>query len=113
VHDQALPLPFNLGASAFNTTQLLNAAGTLSEQPWIQRKHQGFRPVSDAAFFYSSVPAEFTNSRLVGRSAWNSKWKIVIPANTLLNDEQDGMTRFSRSVQDIQLFLRTYSHSGN
>ena len=113
VHDQALPLPFNLGASAFNTTQLLNAAGTLSEQPWIQRKHQGFRPVSDAAFFYSSVPAEFTNSRLVGRSAWNSKWKIVIPAYTLLNDEQDGMTRFSRSVQDIQLFLRTYSHSGN
>jgi hypothetical protein len=113
VHDQALPLPFNLGASAFNTTQFFNAAGTLSEQPWIQRKHQGFRPVSDPAFFYSSVPAEFTNSRLVGRSAWNSKWKIVIPAYTLLNDEQDGMTRFSRSVQDIQLFLRTYSNSGN
>jgi hypothetical protein len=113
VHDQALPLPFNLGASAFNTTQFFNAAGTLSERPWIQRKHQGFRPVSDPAFFYSSVPAEFTNSRLVGRSAWNSKWKIVIPAYTLLNDEQDGMTRFSRSVQDIQLFLRTYSNSGN
>jgi hypothetical protein len=113
VHDQALPLPFNLGASAFNATQLFNAASTLSEQAWIQRKHQGFRPVSDPAFFYSSVPGEFTNSRLVGRSVWNSKWKIVIPAYTLLSDEQAGMNRFTSSVQDIQLFLRTYSHSGN
>ena len=113
VHDQALPLPFNLGASAFNTTQFFNAAGTLSEQPWIQRKHQGFRPVSDPVFFYSRVPAEFTNSRLVGRSVWNSKWKIVIPAYMLLADEQEGLTRFAASVSDIKLFLRTYSNSGN
>ncbi|MEN8785432.1 MAG: hypothetical protein ABF379_13800 [Akkermansiaceae bacterium] len=113
VHDQALPLPFNLGASAFNTTQFFNAVGTLSEQPWVQRKHQGFRPVSDPAFFYSSVPTEFTNSRLVGRSVWNSKWKIVIPAYMLLDDEQEGLSRFVGSVSDIKLFLRTYSNSGN
>jgi len=113
VHDQALPLPYNLGTSAFNTTQFFDANGTLSEQPWILRKHQAFRPVSDAAFFYSSIPAEFTNTRLVGRSVWNGQWKIVIPAYTLLNDEQEGLNRFVASVKDIQLFLRTYSHSGN
>ncbi len=113
VHDQALPLPYNLGASAFNTTQFFTADGTLSEQPWLLRKHQAFRPVSTQAFFYSSIPAEFTNSRLVARSVWNSEWKIVIPAYTLLNNETDGLNRFVRSVKDIQLFLRTYSHSGN
>jgi len=113
VHDQALPLPYNLGASAFNTTRFFNAAGTLSEQPWIQRNHPAFRPVSDGGFFYSSIPTEFTNSRLVGRSVWNSQWKIVIPAYTLANTEQDAMTRFVRSVKDIQIFLRTYSNSGN
>ena len=113
VHDQALPLPMNLGASAFNNTQFFDANGTLSEQPWILRKHQAFRPVNDPAFFYSSVPAEFTNSRLVGRSVWNTRWKIVIPAYTLLSDEQEGLNRFVASVTDIQLFLRTYSHSGN
>jgi hypothetical protein len=113
VHDQALPLPYNLGASAFNTTQFFTANGTLSEQPWILRKHQAFRPVDDPAFFYSSIPSEFTNSRLIGRSVWNSQWKIVIPAYTLLSNEQDGLTRFVRSVKDIKLFLRTYSHSGN
>ena len=113
VHDQALPLPYNLGASAFNSTQFFDANGTLSEQPWILRKHQAFRPVSDPAFFYSSVPTEFTNTRLIGRSVWNTSWKIVIPAYTLLSDEQDGLNRFVASVSDIQLFLRTYSNSGN
>ncbi|GAA5122092.1 DUF642 domain-containing protein [Luteolibacter yonseiensis] len=113
VKDQALPLPYNLGANDFNSTKFFNANGTLSEQPWILRKHQAFRMVPDASAFYSSVPAEFTNSRLIGRSVWNSKWKLVIPANTLSNNEQDGLSRFAASVKDIQLFLRTYSNSGN
>jgi hypothetical protein len=113
VKDQALPLPYNLGANDFNSTKFFNANGTLGEQPWILRKHQAFRMVSDANTFYSSVPAEFTNSRLIGRSVWNSKCKLVIPANTLSNNEQAGLNRFTASVKDIQHFLRTYSNSGN
>lgn len=113
VHDQALPLPYNLGATDFNANQFFSANGTLNEQPWIQRKHQAFRPVADPTFFYSSVPAEFTNSRLIGRSVWNGQWKIVIPAYTLLNNEQIGLNNFAASVKDIKLFLRTYSNSGN
>ena len=113
VDDQALPLPYNLGATAFNGTQFFNTNGTLSEQPWILRKHQAFRPVDDPAFFYSTIPQEFTSSRLIGRSVWNTSWKIVIPAYTLLQNEQEGLTRFAATVKDIQIFLRTYSHSGN
>jgi hypothetical protein len=113
VKDQALPLPYNLGASDFNETQFFSANGTLTEQPWILRKHQAFRMIDDPTLFYSRVPAEFTNSRLIGRSVWNGQWKIVIPAYTLLNDEYDGLTKFAASVKDIQLFLRTYSNSGN
>jgi hypothetical protein len=113
VQDQALPLPYNLGGTDFNSTQFFSANGTLSEQPWIIRKHQAFRPVADATMFYGSVPQEFTNTRLIGRSVWNSRWKIVIPAYTMLKDEQTGLNRFAASVKDIQLFMRTYSHSGN
>ena len=36
-----------------------------------------------------------------------------IPAYSLLASEQDGLNRFVSSVKDIELFLRTYSHSGN
>ena len=113
VRDQALPLPKNLGATAFSGLQLFTPQGTLNEQLWITRKHQAFRAVDDPAYFYSSMPAEFTNSRLIGRSVWNTRWKIVIPAYSLLNDEQAGLDRFIQSVSDIKLFFRTYSTSGN
>jgi hypothetical protein len=114
VQDQALPLPYNLGAVDFNNTQFFSANGTLSEQPWIIRKHQAFRAVGDSALFEGgSPPLEFSSNRLIGRSAWNTRWKIVIPAYTLLKNEQEGLDRFAASVKDIQLYLRTYSHSGN
>ncbi len=113
VKDQALPLPFNLGATAFSSTQFYNADGTLSEAPWVLRKHQAFRPVSDPAYFFTTMPVEFTSARLVGRSVWNGGWKIVIPAYTLFANEAEGLNRFAASVKDIELFLRTYSHSGN
>ena len=113
VKDQAIPLPFDLGKNDFSSTQFFTPQGTVNEKLWITRKHQAFRPVNDAAYFYSTLPGEFTNSRLVGRSAWNSQWKLVIPAYTLLNMEDDALDRFVRSVGDIKLFLRTYSHSGN
>src|SRR5690606_7472974 len=98
VKEQAMPLPFNLGANDFSETQFFTPEGTLNEQLWITRKHQAFRPVNDPAYFYSTMPAEFTNTRLVGRSVWNSQWKLVIPAYTLLNNEQEGLDRFVRSV---------------
>lgn len=113
VQDQALPLPYNLGATAFSSTQFFSADGTLTEQPWITRKHQAFRPVDDAALFYGLQKSEFQSSRLVGRSVWNTQWKLVIPAYGLLNDEQAGLTRFAATVDDIKLFFRTYSNSGN
>ncbi len=114
VVDQALPLPYNLGASDFNTTQFFGPNDTFAERPWVIRKHQAFRMVADPSLYEDgSLPTVFTNARLIGRSVWNSQWKIVIPAITLLKDEQMGMNNFAASVQDIQLFLRTYSNSGN
>ena len=55
VQDQALPLPYNLGADEFSSNQFFNANGTLTEQPWILRKHQAFRAVDDPAFFYGGL----------------------------------------------------------
>ena len=114
VVDQALPLPYNLGASDFNTTQFFGPNDTFAEKPWVIRKHQAFRMVADPSLYEDgSLPTVFTNARLIGRSVWNSQWKIVIPANTLLKDEQMGLNNFAASVDDIKLFLRTYSNSGN
>lgn len=113
VHDHALPLPFNIGDSAFSDIDYWNGASSLTEPFFHPRKHQAFRAVDNPEFFFSDHPEDFTNSRLVGRSVWNTKWKLVIPGNGLLADPIEGLDKFLRSVNDIQLYLKTYSYAGN
>lgn len=121
VHDVTIPLPFNIGASDFSAFSGWQSSDFLSEPLFGVRKHQAFRPVSSAAvfspdFFGSTgqiVPSQFTSRRLIGRSVWNSKWKLIIPGHTLLNDPSQGLDRFIHTVQDIKLHLVTYSYAGN
>ena len=111
VEDQAIPLPFNIGQSNFSTNQSFLSSDSLAEDPFQIRKHQAFRAVA-AGTVFSSAPG-FTNSRLIGRSVWNSNWKIVIPGRTLRADEVSSLEAFQDTVTDIKLFFETYSYSGN
>jgi hypothetical protein len=111
VEDHAIPLPFNIGGTAFASDSAFVSANSLSESQLVLRKHQSFRAVPSGTVF-SSSPG-FTNRRLIGRSVANTRWKIVIPANTLLSDTQEGSEIFIQSIKDIKLHFQTYSYSGN
>jgi hypothetical protein len=121
VSDVTIPLPFNIGASTLASGSAWQSADFLTEPMFGIRKHQAFRPVSSAAVFDRDVYNEtggfaassFTNRRLIGRSVWNSKWKLVIPGHTLLNDPNDGLDRLVRNLRDVKLHFVTYSYSGN
>ncbi len=121
VEDVAIPMPFNIGASDFSTKQLWQSSDSLTEPLFAIRKHQAFRPVSTTSVFSSSLygnngtlqRSQYTNNRLVGRSVWNSQWKLVIPGRTLLNNPSEGLDRFIQTVTDIKLHFVTYSYSGN
>ena len=116
VEDVTIPLPFNLGGSEFSTKKLFTSADSLTEELFSVRKHQAFRPVSDASLFgenprlFSSI---YTNSRLVGRSVWNTRWKLVIPGRSLLNDPEQGLDVLIDALTDIKIHFQTYSYSGN
>jgi hypothetical protein len=116
VQDAAIPLPFNIGASGFSTKKLWQSADSLSEDLFTVRKHQAFRAVSSGDMFknkHSVTIKDHTNRRLVGRSVWNSKWKLVIPGKALFNDPDEGINRFIETVEDIKIYFQTYSYSGN
>ncbi|MBI1842398.1 MAG: hypothetical protein HYR88_16295, partial [Verrucomicrobia bacterium] len=120
VNDVAIPLPFNIGGSEFSSAQLYQSSDSLSEAPFVIRKHQSFRPVSSASLFDPVIYAgsalkrsQWTNNRLIGRSVWNSKWKLVIPGDTLLNNPNEGIERLLRTLNDVKLHFVTYSYSGN
>ena len=64
------------------------------------------------------------NGRLIGRSAWNTQWMLIIPGSTLLSDPEEGIERFihgalvngerdGNGIKDIKLFFQTYSISGD
>jgi len=59
-------------------------------------------------------PAEMhADSRLIGRSVWNTRWLLVIPGGYLLSDADAGLDQFVDTVSDIKLFFQTYAYSGN
>jgi hypothetical protein len=116
VQDVAIPLPFNIGGSGYSTKALWQSEDSLSEKMFSVRKHQAFRAAPSADAFVDNprfFPENQTNNRLIGRSVWNSKWKLVIPGRALLNDPDEGLDRFINTVKDIQIHFRTYSYSGN
>ncbi len=121
VDDVTIPLPFNISASDFSATPFYTSNDSLSEPLFSIRKHQAFRPVSTTDAFTSGIygaqgqlqPSQYTNNRLIGRSVWNSKWKLVIPGRTLLANPAQGLDRFIQSVKDVKLHFVTYSYAGN
>lgn len=108
IEDQAIPLPFDIGG-AFSGSSLTGLQ-SLTET-FTLRKHQAFRAVPDGTVF--SASPGFTNSRLIGRSVWNSKWKLVIPGHTLHSNPTNGLKTFQNTVKDILLYFESYSYSGN
>ena len=53
------------------------------------------------------------DTRLVGRSVWNTRWMLIIPGATLNFDPDKGLDDFIANVSDIKLFFQTYGYSGN
>ena len=121
VADVAIPLPFNIGASDFSTIPFYTSSDSLTEPIFGERKHQAFRPVPAASYFSTSLygqsgsllRSQYTCNRLVGRSVWNNRWKLVIPGHTMLNDPDEALNRFVATVRDIKIHFVTYSYSGN
>lgn len=113
VQDYAMPLPFDLGSVEPTSNAVQQTSDSMLATFRSPRRHPSFRATDRAEFFFTDFADDYTSSRLVGRSAWNSNWKLAIPAKELLADEQEGIARFIRSVKDIKLHLKTYSYSGN
>jgi len=114
VVDQKLPAPFPIGASSLTNPDWIPVIDSLSDELGGIRKFSSMRAYHDKD---DLNPAEtITNSRLVGRSVWNTQWKLIIPsASFLYNPAQpdDGIEKFINSVSDIKLFFLTYGYSGN
>ena len=109
--DQKLPVPFPIGAADLAAPNWIPMVDTLSEEYAAIRRYSSFRAYHDSGKF---DPAEtVSDSRLIGRSVWNTRWLLVIPAGTLHYDRQKALDTFVNGVTDIKVFFQTYAYSGN
>jgi hypothetical protein len=121
VVDQLLPVPY-VNPTALNDPGWIPVnnmlGGTLAEI----RRFASFRAYHDSGSF--SPSETISSTRLVGRSVWNTRWVLIIPAGTLLQDRNEALQRFingslvngvrdGNGISDIKIFFQTYSYAGN
>ncbi|MBN2505495.1 MAG: hypothetical protein JXQ71_02255 [Verrucomicrobia bacterium] len=122
IMDQLLPVPFPLSPADLADPGWIPLNDSMSGILGDIRKYPSFRAYHDSGSF---DPAEtISNSRLIGRSLWNTEWLLIIPAGTLHSDRTEGLERFihgalvggvrdGNGVTDIKLFFQSYSYAGN
>jgi hypothetical protein len=126
VVDQKLPVPFPIVETEMeNNPGWIPTVDTLFDEMFQIRRHSDFRAYHDSGYVKES---EMTfDSRLVGRSVWNTGWLLIIPGQNLLYDADEGLERFiygpeliggtgertGYGISDIKLFFHTYAYSGN
>jgi hypothetical protein len=120
--DQLLPVPFPLSGNSLSDPAWIPINDTLVGDLGEIRKFARFRAYHDSGTF---EPSETINdSRLIGRSVWNTRWLLIIPAGSLHSDRTEGLERFingalvngqrdGNGVSDIKIFFQTYAYSGN
>ena len=56
---------------------------------------------------------DFKSTRLVGRSVWNDRWLLVIPASSLNANRAKALETFVNGIDDIKIGIKAYSRQGN
>ncbi|MCC7375926.1 MAG: hypothetical protein IT581_14810 [Verrucomicrobiales bacterium] len=110
VLDQRIPVPFPLTDADLSDLSGFPVYPSVDGSFTPIRRHSAFRAYQDSTFDLD----QFNEStRLVGRSAWNSQWVLIIPGAYMSSEANPGLTTFIQSVSDIKLYFQTYSVSGN
>jgi len=115
VVDQKLPVPFPIMDFELASEDWIPMNDSLSEEFGAIRRFSSFRAYPDweDSSEADAIAAETTeDSRLIGRSVWNTQWLLIIPGGTLLHDPYAGLDAFINNVTDIKLFFHTYAYSG-
>jgi hypothetical protein len=120
VLDQVIPTPFPIGEGDLDSPYWVPSVDTMSTTFQPIRRFGRFRAYHDSGEF--SPDETIRDSRLIGRSVWNRKWMLIIPASTLGNDRDDALetfingaevgsgTRDGNGISDIKLFFETYAY---
>lgn len=119
VLDQVLPVPYPIGFSDLNSPDWIPSVDGLDGQLTAVRRFGRLRAYHDSGEF--SADEVNADSRLIGRSVWNTRWMLIIPGSTFSSDSTEGLETFingrnvggvrdGNGVKDIKIFFQTYAY---
>lgn len=109
--DQQIPVPYAALNSSLDQSNFRPLLDSLNGSLGSPRRFSSFRAYHDSGATLD-LSEMVLDSRLVGRSVWNTEWVLIIPGLTLNSDPEEGLDRFINQVKDIKLVFQTYGHSG-
>ncbi len=109
--DQALPVPYPVTPNDIAREDWIPLNDTFSSQYAAHRRFPALRAYNDSGD-YTQDEAIYS-ARLIGRSVWNTRWMMIIPASTLNSDRDFALESFINNITDIKIFFETYSYSGD
>lgn len=131
VLDQQIPVPLPARSADLDDATWRPLADSLTGVMGETRRFSSFRVYGDnqGATNEPDEDQMTFDSRLVGRSVWNTQWMLIIPGATLHADPEEGLRtlilgpridptdpdspRTEEGITDIRLFFDTYGYSGN
>jgi hypothetical protein len=136
IQDQWLPAPFPISNKLdprLIPTNWIPALDLEMSQGFALSQLAEVRAHASFDAFYPGYPnatpddPQFESTRIIGRSVWNTRWLLVIPAvNLLSTDRQEALARFIdggvtnsvsgardlNGITDIRLRFKTYAYTG-
>lgn len=126
VADQVMQEPFVIGSDSLASsdwTSLYNNLRGVTDGAVTIRRYPSFRASTSES---DGDDIKAASKRLIGRSVWNTRWALIIPAASLGTDREAALTAFIKGrdtnrdgkleqmpVCDIEIGFKTYSSSGN
>ena len=100
VQDQSIPIPLPATSSSLDNGKWIPLLDGLNGRMGEPRKFSMFRAYHDGT---SAVNMDelVADTRLVGRSVWNTRWIIIIPGRMLNSDPNVGLDRFIQQITEI------------
>lgn len=112
VVEQRIPVPFLINRDHLADPNFIPSIDSLNGSFAPIRRFGDFRAYYANNGLGLDIQDISTDGRLFGRSAWNTRWLLIIPGATLGAEPSAALDAFINSVTDIKLLLETYSNPG-
>ena len=109
--DQKLPIPYKASTSTLDRSNYNPIIDNINDRYGDTRRFSAFRAHHNSTGEGAEDDMVY-DSRLVGRSVWNTEWVLIIPGRSLNYNGNEGITRLINQISDIELYFDTYGMSG-